>query len=223
VTLVLFDIDLTLVHTNGAGRLAMENALVELYGVANPTDGISFDGRTDRAIFQDALARLGDATDAAIARLMAAYLARLPGSLAERGGRVLPGVPALLDALAAEGAAVGLATGNLRAGAMAKLGHFGLWERFAAGGFGDAEVVRARVVREAITALAAAAGRGNAGAGAVVVGDTPLDVEAARAAGARALAVATGRYSIDDLVAAGADAAVADLSDTSAVLDLILS
>lgn len=218
--LVLFDIDLTLVHTNGAGRVAMDATLVERYGVADPTAGIRFDGRTDRAIFQDALARFGTADEVEYEALVEGYLARLPGALRVRDGRILPGVEALLDSLADARALVGLATGNMEAGAAAKLGHYGLWGRFAGGGFGDEEVVRANVVRRGIENLARLSG---AAASCVVVGDTPLDVEAARAAGARALAVATGSFDAEALRASGADWVFADLSDTAAVLDVLLN
>ncbi|MGD9933958.1 MAG: HAD family hydrolase [Dehalococcoidia bacterium] len=221
--LLLFDIDMTLVHTNGAGRLAMDATLLERFGVAQPTAGIRFDGRTDRAIFLDALAKLEASTDAEYDALVEGYLSRLPLALKERGGTVLPGVTDLLDALEPAGAAIGLATGNMRAGAAAKLGHYGLWERFAAGGFGDEEVVRANVVRRGIEDLARIAGVIPREVDCIVLGDTPLDVEAARAAGARAMAIATGAYDEGALRDSGADWVFTDLSDTAAVLEVLLS
>jgi phosphoglycolate phosphatase-like HAD superfamily hydrolase len=221
VPLILFDIDLTLIHTNGAGRAAMERALAR-YGVESPTAGIVFDGRTDRAIFADALERLGDHSPASFTRLVAEYLEHLPASLEAAGGTVLPGVGDLLAALDAAGEPAGLATGNLRRGAELKLGHYSLWDRFAAGGFGDDESIRARLVAAAITDLARVSGRGANAADAIVLGDTPLDVEAAHLAGARAVGVATGRYSVEQLRDAGAEWAVQDLRDTAAMLDILL-
>lgn len=221
--IILFDIDLTLIHTNGAGRVAMDATLRERYGVEEPTAGIRFDGRTDRAIFLDALAKLRATDDDAFSGLVAGYLARLPAALTERGGAVLPGVEEILDELARQAAPVGLATGNMRRGAAAKLGHFGLWGRFAGGGFGDDEVERSRVVRRGMDEMAAIGRLAGETATSIVLGDTPLDVEAAHAAGARALAVATGSYDVEALKASGADWVFRDLSDTVAVLDALLN
>jgi len=159
--------------------------------------------------------------EAAVSAFAEAYLAEFPRSLAEKGGRVLPGVPELLDALDHEVPGFGLATGNLRRGAAAKLGHFGLWERFAGGGFGDSHSVRAELVRRAspsCEALRVGADPANT----IVLGDTPLDVEAAHRAGAKALGVGTGRFTAVELLAGGAEFAVDDLSDTARVLEILL-
>lgn len=222
--LILFDIDLTLVTTHGAGRAAMTEAFRALFGIDDPTAGIRFDGRTDHAIFTEVIAvnGLGGNGNGVYQRVVDGYLARLPGFLRAKGGGPLPGVGPLLDALAAEGAPVGLATGNMRRGAQAKLSHFGLWERFAAGGFGDETPDRAEVVRSAIANLAAAAGHDPDPAACVVIGDTPLDVAAAHAAGARAMAVATGSYTVEALRESGAQYVLDDLADTARVLDMLL-
>jgi len=223
--LILFDIDLTLVRTGGAGRAAMTEAFRRLYGLANPTEGIRFDGRTDHAIFMEAiqLHGLGNGDAAGVYRqTVEAYLEQLPGFLRARGGQVLPGVVELLDALSGQAAPVGLATGNLRRGAMAKLGHFDLWERFAAGGFGDGTSDRAEVVAVAINNLADATGSDSDPANCVVIGDTPLDVAAAHAAGAKAMAVATGSYAMAALGESGAELVVADLNGTASVLEMLL-
>jgi phosphoglycolate phosphatase-like HAD superfamily hydrolase len=221
--LILFDVDLTLIRTNLAGRAAMTEAFRGLFGVDDATAGISFDGRTDRAIFEEAIALHGLANGdlpAVYERVIRAYLEALPAALAARSGGVLPGVEALLDALRGR-AAVGLATGNMRLGAKAKLAHFGLWERFAAGGFGDDTPVRAHLVRLAIENLAAAAGVDPDPGQAVVIGDTPLDVEAARLAGARAMGVATGSYTVEGLRESRADFVVPDLA-TPGTLEMLL-
>jgi phosphoglycolate phosphatase-like HAD superfamily hydrolase len=227
VTLLLFDIDLTLVHTNGAGRAAVEEALMHLYGPerlggadAGATSGMRFDGRTDRSIFEETVLRLGEPF-VGLDALTAAYLERLPAALLAKGGRVLPGVVELLEQLAREPVAVGLATGNIREGAMAKLRHFGLAERFLAGGFGDDHSERSLVVQEGLEALAAACGCDCRAAECIVVGDTPLDVAAAKAIGARALAVATGNYGVEELLASGAEWVLPDLSDTPSVLAIL--
>lgn len=222
--ILLFDIDLTMVKTQGAGRTAMDAGFAREFGVEQATEGIHFDGRTDRGIFAEVLERHGFGGDALVAnlqRFVEAYLEFLPGTLAEKGGEVLPGVEVLLDALAPSDALVGLATGNLRRGAALKLGHFGLWERFAGGGFGDDHSIRAELVRAGIAELAAHGGlRGEPDV--IVLGDTPLDIEAAHLAGAKALGVATGRFSVTELLESGADFALPDLSDTPRTLDLLL-
>lgn len=223
--LVLFDIDMTLIRTSGAGRSAVNTVLSRLSGVEQATAGIRFDGRTDRGIFLEALETHGLVNgdpDAAFEAFVAHYLEELPRSLSARGGIVLPGVHALLDAFDARGQKVGLATGNIERAARVKLAHFGLWERFAAGGFGDRTPVRAELVGEAIAALAAAAGASPDPADAIVLGDTPLDVEAAHLAGARCLAVATGSFAAGALQESGADWVFDDLSDTRRVLEILL-
>jgi phosphoglycolate phosphatase-like HAD superfamily hydrolase len=217
VTFALFDIDLTLVNTQGAGRAALEAAFHDTFGVVPDTDGLRFDGRTDRAIFKWALSRIGEGSQEAYNRLGVAYLRRLPAALEERVGLVLPGVVELLDGLATDGVALGLATGNMREGARLKLAHFSLWDRFAAGGFGDRHEVRTGVVEAAALALANATGRDLARSDLVVIGDTPLDIEAAHAVGARAIGVATGHYSVPELLSAGAQHAFADFHATPAV------
>ena len=223
--LLLFDIDHTLIVSGGAGRAAIAAAVADEFGVLRPLDGMAVDGRTDRAILGEALERAGLAHGPdEVARLLEAYLARLPAELRARRGRVLPGVPALLDALERAGAPLGLATGNVARGAEIKLRHYGLWERFPAGGFGDVSAERAQVVAAAIEAASAAAGRnGNGAAPApIVIGDTPRDVAAAHAAGARALGVATGKWDEAALRAGGADFTLPDLGDTEAALALLL-
>lgn len=203
-------------------QLGFEHA----FGIADACRDIRFDGRTDHAIFMEAIALHGLADgdlDAAYRRAVDGYLAELGPSIAARSGTVLPGIPALLDALAESHGALGLATGNMRRGAAIKLGHFGLWERFPAGGFGDTTSIRAEVVREGIEALAAYLHLEADPADALVIGDTPLDVEAAHLAGARALAVATGAYEADTLWKSGAEWVLPDLSATDAVVELLRS
>lgn len=217
---------MTLIRTQRAGRAAMEAAFRRLFALDDPCAGLSFDGRTDHAIFMDALAMHGLVNgdlDAVYRRAVEGYLEELGPSIAARPGEVLPGVPVLLDALAESHRAVGLATGNMRAGAAIKLGHFGLWERFAAGGFGDSTPVRAEVVAEGVRSLASVLGCDPEPSDSVVLGDTPLDVAAAHAAGVRALAVATGSYSLAELEASGAEWVLPDLADTAAVLDILRS
>jgi phosphoglycolate phosphatase-like HAD superfamily hydrolase len=223
--ILLFDIDMTMVRTDGGGRAAMEDAFEREFGVAKATQGMLFDGRTDRGIFFDCLERHGlggEGVELRYQRLRDLYLELMPGWLERKGGIVLPGVPELLESLAGGEAVVGLATGNLRRGAEHKLRYFGLWEHFSGGGFGDSHVVRTELVREGIAELV---DRHCLEAGAcevIVLGDTPLDVEAAHGAGARAFGVATGRFSAEELRASGAEFAVDNLSETGRVLEMLL-
>ncbi|GAB4322492.1 MAG: HAD family hydrolase [Dehalococcoidia bacterium] len=224
--LLLFDVDLTLIRTGGAGRVAMRRAFRRVYGDAAALDGIHFDGRTDRAIFNEAIARQGAAGNEvprAYELVTAAYLDELPRGLCDTEGVVLPGVNELLRILATRPAVTGLATGNFRRGAELKLGHYGLWDKFAGGGFGDDSEVRAEVVLAAIHALGAVAATSVAPADAVVIGDTPHDVDAALAVGARAVAVATGSFTVEELRAAGAHLVLPDFADAAAAADLLLA
>jgi phosphoglycolate phosphatase len=223
--ILLFDIDGTLLKTAGAGRGAMTIAFEREFGVASVTEGILFDGRTDRGIFHECLERHGFGGEELLpnfTRFASRYLEHFPGSLAERGGVVLPGVVELLDALAGTDAIVGLATGNLRLGAEHKLRHFGLWDRFAGGGFGDDHTVRADLVTAGIAEMEATFGLAAGASEVVVLGDTPLDVEAAHLAGAKALGVGTGRFTPKQLTECGAEFAVEDLSDTARVMEMLL-
>jgi phosphoglycolate phosphatase len=218
----LFDIDGTLISSGGAGRLALEKALSSEFGISRQIENLLLSGRTDRAIVQD-LFRLHalEESPANRQRLRDAYLRHLPGCLAAAEGRILPGIAAFLERLRAEDqVAVGLLTGNIRDGARIKLGHFGLFEHFAFGGFGDNHLDRDDVAREALTAVHE---RFN---GAVrperiwVVGDTPLDVRCARSIGARAVAVATGWHATEELAAHQPDLLLTDLADPTPLLRL---
>jgi phosphoglycolate phosphatase len=219
--IVLFDIDGTLVLTGRAGLRGMTSAFTRLYGVSAALEGIPIAGRTDCAIVSDALRSIGrQATAAEIARLRDAYIddlrVEIGRPVADPSG-VLPGVSPLLDRLSARpDVALGLLTGNFEAGARIKLGHFDLWQRFPFGAFGDDHVDRRALVPIALT-RARAAGVGAHPDRVVVIGDTPLDIECARAHGARAVAVATGPFDVDTLRAAGADVVVETLEDLAAL------
>lgn len=203
----------------------MDLAFERLWGTSAATAGVSFDGRTDCGIFIEVLERhgRGDELERNLELLTESYLAELPRTLKARGGRVLPGVPELLNALTERQPGFGLATGNFRRGAEAKLAHFGLWHHFLGGGFGDGHAVRRDLVAAGIHELATRLECEPDPADSLVLGDTPLDIEAAHLAGAKALGVATGRFSVDELLGAGADFAVPDLTDTEGVVDILLS
>lgn len=217
---ILFDIDGTLVRTGGAGKVAIESALSETFGVAVRDREVSYSGRTDRAISADLL-RVHDLDPSPenVARLIDAYLARLPAALREYHGVVCPGIAELVARLHGRGDVVlGLLTGNVRRGAAHKLAHYGLWEFFPFGGFGDDHADRDDVARAALAAHRAHTARNADPADVWVIGDTPLDVKCARAIGAKAVAVATGWHPLDELATTGADFVFADLSDPRELL-----
>lgn len=226
--LLLFDIDMTLIRGanpgRGPGRAAIDLAFERTCGVSEASKGVSFDGRTDRGIFTEMIALHGVANGddaAAFDAITAAYLVALAETTAAIDSVVLPGVYDLLAALRETHVAVGLATGNLRRGAELKLAPHGLWDAFAAGGFGDHTDNRAELVGEGLANLAAHAGIEPDAADCIVIGDTPLDIAAAHAIGARVLGVATGRYGVTELLSHGADWAVEDLGRTANVLELL--
>jgi phosphoglycolate phosphatase-like HAD superfamily hydrolase len=216
----LFDIDGTLLSSGGAGKAALETALVEDFGLSGLRGHVPYSGRTDRAIIRDLL-QLHDIqeTKGTFERLVAGYLNRLPDCLRNHRGKVLPGIAGLLEDLSArDEVAVGLLTGNLRAGARIKLGHFGLHDYFAFGGFGDHHWERDDVAREALDAVRTHFNGQVVLERVWVIGDTPLDVQCARAIGVKVAAVATGLHSLVELEAAGPDLVLADLSDAAPLL-----
>ena len=226
--LVLFDIDGTILWTDGAGRRAIQRALVEVFGSAGPADHW-FDGKTDPQIVRELMHHEGhdDAhIDARMAPMLDRYVALLHDELRnpEHPPRLLPGVAALLDALDARSdVMLGLLTGNLAAGAAEKLRAVGVDPaRFPVGAFGSDHERRPRLPAVARERAEALLGAGIPGDAVVVVGDTPADVECGRDIGARAIGVATGRYSEAELARHGAVAVFRDLSDTAAVMRAVV-
>jgi phosphoglycolate phosphatase-like HAD superfamily hydrolase len=216
----LFDIDGTLLHSGGAGKAAMERALESVFGVTAGTAGIPFSGRTDRAIVRDLFVRHGIEESAEnCRRFLAAYLDHLPRTLATHPGKVLAGVAHLLEEMHGRGDVwLGLLTGNVREGARIKLSHFALVHYFRSGGYGDWHFHRDDVAREALAELRRHLGESLPGERIWVVGDTPLDVQCARAIGARVAAVATGWHPLEELAAAQPDLLLADLADPAPLL-----
>jgi phosphoglycolate phosphatase-like HAD superfamily hydrolase len=208
--LILFDIDGTLLLSGGAGVRGLNRAFGQLHGRDSALDGVSLAGRTDRAIVIDLLRAIGREPDEpSIAALRDRYCEHLAIEIARPGtGRygVLPGVQALLDDLDARAdVPIGLLTGNFRRGAEIKLGHFDLWGRFSFGAFGDDHVDRRALLPIALERAQDAGIDVPSMDRVLVVGDTPLDVDCARAHGARAVAVATGPFTKEQLAETGAD------------------
>jgi phosphoglycolate phosphatase len=221
--LTLFDVDGTLIQSGRAGARGLNLAFERLYGRVQALDGVPLAGRTDRAIASELLRSIGlEPDEREITRLRDAYCESLAVEIerpvADPSG-VLPGVMALLDALDAQPTVVlGLLTGNFARGAAIKLAHFDLDRRFRFGAFGDDHLDRRDLVPVAIAEARRAGLDVPPPDRIVVIGDTPLDVDCARAHGVRAIAVATGPFSAADLGDAGADLVVDTLAERDRIL-----
>ncbi len=226
--LVLFDIDGTILWTDGVGRRAIHTALREVFGSIGPSD-YWFDGKTDRQIVRD-LMRLDGHADEGIDQRMDLLLGRYVECLASElrqvdlRASVLQGVPELLDALEArDDVILGLLTGNVEPGARAKLLAVGVDpDRFEIGAYGSDHEYRPALPAIAQQRTRELLGFNVPGGDVVVIGDTPADIECARSVGARAIGVATGRFPVEELERHGAAAVFRDLTDTDAVVNAIL-
>jgi phosphoglycolate phosphatase len=225
--ILLFDIDGTLLLSGRAGYRALTRAFDELFGVPDGFDDIPVAGMTDEIILTAALARAGvAATDTDRTRFHRRYCELFADEIHFPGPRkgLMPGVAELLEALSRrDEIRCGLVTGNFARPAQIKLEHFDLWSFFHFGAYGDDAPVRDDLVPIALDRAERAGTRVETPGDVVVIGDTPLDVQCAEAAGARAVAVATGSYDETALRATPAHAVLADLSDTDAVVHLLLA
>ncbi len=223
-TILLFDVDGTLLTAGGAGRRALVRAFAAELGRGDVIESVDLRGMTDPAVFRQAVTAAGlDPASALLARLVERYLACLVEEL-ERAPTfsVLPGVPEVIAAVRRQpNVAVGLGTGNLERGARLKLARAGLNDPFPFGGFGDDAEARAEVLR-------AGAARGARRLDAplercrvVVVGDTPRDVAAAQAIDAESVAVATSGFDVHALRAAGATAVHESLAEAGALASIL--
>lgn len=225
-TVLLFDLDGTLVLTGGAGRRAMEQAFAVVCGAHDVLATFSFGGMTDQLIVRTALRGIGQPDDAdTVQRVLDAYLERLPDEVARSPQyRVLPGVLPLVESLFGRaGIALGLGTGNIRQGAMTKLARGGLDRFFGFGGFGCDHEDRALLLRTGAERGAEALGLPLEACRVVVIGDTPRDVAAALELGARCVGVGTGGHAPRELLSLGADIAFPDLTHADVVDSLLLS
>ena len=227
-TILLFDIDGTLVTTPGVGRRALDRAFLARYGRDAGLAGRSFLGRTDRAIVRAGLAAIeeaviGDAAEAAIDAVLADYVVLLADEVARvEGFHLHPGVANALEAAAEHPrTALGLGTGNVREGARVKLERVGVDHLFGFGGFGCDHEDRGEILRLGAGRGAERLGVPLARCRVVVIGDTPLDVAAARAIAAESLAVATGRHAAEDLRESGATHVFDDLAAPGALSVLL--
>ena len=208
----LFDVDGTLLLTDGAAREAFAHAVFQRLGVEDDLKGVAFAGRTDPLILADILARHGRVlSDGELPRFWQTAYERMATLLTPGRGALLPGVPELLSAVAGEKDWVpALLTGNTTGMARIKLEHFGIMDRFAFGAYGEEAADR-----NALARVAVARARERYGVPperCIVVGDTEHDIACARAAGAHAVAVATGQRDRAVLAAHAPDLLLDDLT-----------
>ena len=226
--LVLFDIDGTILLTAGAGKRAIHRALLEVYGATGPDDH-RFDGKTDPQIVRELMRIVGhedDHIDSRMSELLARYVGYLNEELIAKpeGVRVMPGIHELLDVLAdRDDVVLGLLTGNLVDGARAKLSAAGIDpDRFVVGAYGSDHETRSELPAVALARARRELGFDLEGRDVVVIGDTPADLSCGRGIGARAIGVATGHYSVEDLASHQPAAVFQDLSCTVDVVNAIV-
>lgn len=226
-TLVLWDVDHTLIETRGVGAGLFRQAFEQTTGrkLEHPAD---VTGRTEPAIFQETaeahgIAHTRELLDRYASLLAAAYQARQV-ELAARG-RALPGAAAAIAALGrVNGVVQSVLTGNLRSVAETKLKTFHVEAGLDldVGAFGSDGEARPDLVSIA-QQRAGKKYHTRFGAGTtVLIGDTPSDIEAAHEGGARIIGVATGKSSAAELRQAGADAVLGDLQDSAAVISAVM-
>jgi phosphoglycolate phosphatase-like HAD superfamily hydrolase len=218
--LVLFDIDQTILHSGGAGEKALTLAVRDRLGPKANLGNVEIPGKTDVWIAHRILEAHGiEPTGEEVELLLNRYLHHLEATLASTSGRLLPGFPELLHALAClPDVAIGLLTGNLRRGAELKLGYYGVLDHFAFGAYADDSHDRNRLGQFAQKRAREAHGTEFQPADIFVIGDTPHDIACGKAIHARSVGVATGRYSRAELEAAGADFVFDDMSDVQDVI-----
>lgn len=222
VTVILFDIDGTLLDMIGVGRLAFVRALESAFGIRDSLDYISFSGNTDLNVLQQVMDHhrrpLGTAEREQFNHHLPQELARA----AHQAELVLfPGVRELLEALSERSDIIlGLVTGNIEACAWIKLQQFSLHNHFVLGAYGNEHADRDEIAKLALTRVRERLEPGQSIRACFLVGDTPNDIQAAHAIDAVAVAVATGRHGVDQLKRAGADVVLPDLNDTKCVLGL---
>jgi phosphoglycolate phosphatase len=219
VRLVLFDVDGTLIRTGGAGVKAFARTFAAEFKVADGVQRLKFAGRTDIGLVREFLSfHQIEPSPEHLQRFFEHYVFWLDHLLKETAGEVCAGVWDLIHGLQAlpQAPLLGLLTGNIRLGAEIKLRHFGLWEVFETGAFGDEHEDRGQIAALALKRGSRLLGQNLRGDEVLVIGDTPLDIRCARAIGAKALAVASGGADIAELKCHQPDWAIMDLEAITA-------
>ena len=225
--LVLFDIDGTLLDTQGAGRRGFHAALLGVFRTTGPIDSYRFCGRTDPEIARYLLTAAGVSEDQLVSelpRLWDQYLANLEVEVKNRPPQVCPGVIELLERIEREcdRFVLGLLTGNIEPGARLKVDSSGLgFSRFRLGAYGSDHEIRDQLPAVAVARAEAKTGHHFEGKSVVIVGDTPADIACGAPLGARSIAVATGLFTEEQLAACEPDFLFSTLEDTEAVMQAI--
>jgi phosphoglycolate phosphatase len=227
--LVLFDIDGTLLNSEGLGRASMQRALAEVFGSpGNPS--YRYDGKTDKQIVRDVMRLEGHTDEHIDSRMESLILLYLEGlRIGAKSGtfkvRPHPGVMELLDALEVRNDVVlGLLTGNVEAGARVKLTAAGIDpDRFRVNAFGSDHEHRPQLPAIAQRRASEKLGLDIAGERVVVIGDTPADIECGRSLGAKAIGIATGHYTVEQLETHNPYAVFPSLADTAKLLETIIN
>ena len=226
-SLILFDIDGTLLLSGRAGLRAMTRAFAQTFGITDAFKDQHFGGRTDSFLISNALQAAGmPDTPEQHERFRLNYIPLLAEEIEQPGSGhkgLMPGARELLETLHDHHELhLALLTGNFRDAAEIKLRHFDIWDFFEWGAFSDDAADRNLLVPIACQRAETYDIPAEAIERVIVIGDTPHDIECARVAGARSIAVATGGFTVDQLREFGADAVLPDLSDTEAVLKLLV-
>lgn len=225
MTIVLFDIDGTLITTGGVGRQAIERAFEEMFNRPDACAHFSFDGMTDRAIMRQGLVALEmEPQESTIDKLIAVYLRHLKSTVSEAPAedyRIHAGMMEAVAACESLKCAVGLGTGNVRDGARIKLDRVGIFGRFSFGGFGDDNEARDRLLDAGANRGALRLGLPRSQTKVVIIGDSHRDVSAALAIGAHCVGVGTGRHTPEELMKLGATLAFETLAHPGALEALL--
>ncbi len=224
-SLVLFDIDRTLISAGGAGGRAIRRSLDIHMGLGKAVDGFFYDGKTDPRIMRD-LVEIGrgtPATDEEVKKLLKTYVELLPEEMAKGTAILYKGVIPLLDELKKNSISFGLLTGNIEDGARIKLGYFNLFDRFPFGAFGSDSEIRNNLPPIALKRAEKSFEKNFSPSDTVVIGDSTADVECGLVNNMKVLAVATGRTDKEKLINAGAHAVLDNLDNTEKILKIIKS
>ncbi len=222
--ILFFDIDGTLILTQGAGKVALKRTLKESFAVSVPDADIEYGGRTDLGIANELFVRngLNPPTAAELNTFFSSYVRHLKLELAKNSGIILPGVEGLLQQLQHDNRyALGIITGNIKQGAHSKLVSHSLESFFSFGGYGDTKIHRNDIAREGLASASSALSLALAGKQCMIIGDTAHDIICSRAIGAFSLGVCTGYAAGASIAAQNPTRLVQDLSDTEQILDII--
>lgn len=224
MTLLLFDIDGTLLEVTAGVHEAIERAISPIMGPNASTEGVSFSGRTDPDIFRDLLRKNGVSDPDPILRdVLHRYARTARTTIHPESIRVLPGVRHLLTELdQREDVLLGLVTGNVKPVAYHKLERVGIADPFTAGAFGNDRANRNRLPAIALQRVARESSHSVSLDNTVILGDTRHDIECAHESGMRSVAVCTGRFTRNDLAPSNPDLLLKDMSDPKTVIDQIL-